>query len=798
MKQTMRIWLVLVLALCAGTTAWAAPTYQLTTGTLTECTVAFSGEDVITPAAAIEGATVTITVTPNEGFATKGITVKAFMSTNQMRSMSADISLIEDIEVTQDAADSNVFTFTMPAADIVVDATTTKIIQSSWIQTIDDQTYTGSAITPEIVVKDGDTTLTPGEDYTVAYSNNTAAALSTDAMAAPTVTITALGVTYSDAAEKASANFTINKAAATISFAEATPASKKFNLDNFTNTLANTPAAGTDGTGLGTVVYTSSNTDVATVNATTGKVTFVSTGSTTITATVTDGTNYTYSGMDDYNSEAKTVSVTYTLTVEKGDITATASNVQMAYSPSGSYGITVNVRKPTSGATIMYGTTEGSYVLSASPTYSVIGTNTVYYKVTADNYNDFTGSATVTITKAQGSVNYSQTSVAKTYGDDSFVNAVTATGDGAVTYSSSNTSVATVGASTGLVTIQGVGTTTITATMAETETYIGNSARYTLTVSGADLSTAVVALGTTSYDYDGEAKEPAVLAVVLSGRSLTAGTDYNVSYANNVNAGTATATITGTGNYTGTASAEFTISPVTTTDDNITIKDGGDEKELTIHDMGNQQGSTVTPEIEVTTLNYYRSLYASDVNAYTVCLPYPPLTSGNLKYYTLTGAEGTTLQFEEISGAPQANTPYLVFASSTTDIGTENLSGNITMKKEVSSSSSASSYVLKGTLSGISHDDALGLYILQTGNRWSKVGSDTHAYIPPFRAYIESAASGARILDSSFDGETTGINSMRTIDRDGTERWFDLNGRCVKNPTKSGIYINNGRKEIIK
>lgn len=54
-----------------------------------------------------------------------------------------------------------------------------------------------------------------------------------------------------------------------------------------------------------------------------------------------------------------------------------------------------------------------------------------------------------------------------------------------VQYSSSNTAVATVNASTGAVTLVGSGTTTITATAPETEQYEAGTASYTLTVSAA-------------------------------------------------------------------------------------------------------------------------------------------------------------------------------------------------------------------------------------------------------------------------------------------------------------------------
>ena len=49
--------------------------------------------------------------------------------------------------------------------------------------------------------------------------------------------------------------------------------------------------------------------------------------------------------------------------------------------------------------------------------------------------------------------------------------------------------------------------------------------------------------------------------VTLSGKKLTAGTDYTAACKNNVNVGKATVTITGKGNYTGTISKSFRICP---------------------------------------------------------------------------------------------------------------------------------------------------------------------------------------------------------------------------------------------
>ena len=61
-----------------------------------------------------------------------------------------------------------------------------------------------------------------------------------------------------------------------------------------------------------------------------------------------------------------------------------------------------------------------------------------------------------------------------------------------------------------------------------------------------------------NYDYTGKEIKPAVTC-----EGLTEGTDFTVSYKDNINAGTAQVIITGIGNYSGTYTLEFTINPVT-------------------------------------------------------------------------------------------------------------------------------------------------------------------------------------------------------------------------------------------
>ncbi|MBR1520308.1 MAG: hypothetical protein IJ635_03625 [Bacteroidaceae bacterium] len=186
---------------------------------------------------------------------------------------------------------------------------------------------------------------------------------------------------------------------------------------------------------------------------------------------------------------------------------------------------------------------------------------------------------------------------------------------------------------------------------------------------------------------------------------------------------------------------------------------------------------------------------------YTLCLPYAPVKEENLKFYTLSGVNGSSLQFTEIVGDPAADTPYLVavFAGSNAEEGQLGMT-DVTLKKEVAGAS-AGGYTMKGTTTGLSHADALGKYILQDGNVWGQVtDSHTNVYIPPFRAYIEGTAGAAIRLGTEFeeDDEATGINALQLTDRDGTEHWYDLSGRAIEKPTKGGVYIRNNKKVLVK
>ena len=423
------------------------------------------------------------------------------------------------------------------------------------------KTYTGSAITSVGAIGKNPNGSSVSLNYTYTYYNGTTC--SGTAISAPvnynannySVKATSAATSNLKSATSNCAKLTIGKATGSISYGTKS-VTKAYGDVAFTNVLTKT--------GDGSVSYASSNTNVATVDGA-GKVTIKAATSTaiTITATVTDGNNYTY----------PTKTASYTLNIGKkqdvvsiteksatytgsaiGANTATATSgtgITYTYYSSqdcsgtalsgapinkGNYSVkatSAGNSNYTSGSkcvkhtidfgtpTISLGDTTKTYTGSAITSVGAIGKNPngssvslnytyTYYNGTtcsgtaisapvnynANNYSvKATSTATsnlksatsncakLTINKAAGSISYGTKSVTKTYGAAAFTNALTKTGDGSVSYASSNTNIATVDG-TGKVSIKAAGTTTIKATVTDGNNYIyaTKTATYTLTI----------------------------------------------------------------------------------------------------------------------------------------------------------------------------------------------------------------------------------------------------------------------------------------------------------------------------
>ena len=114
-------------------------------------------------------------------------------------------------------------------------------------------------------------------------------------------------------------------------------------------------------------------------------------------------------------------------------------------------------------------------------------------------------------------------------------------------------------------------------------------------------------------------------------------------------------------------------------------------------------------------------------------------------------------------------------------------------------------YEFTGTVERLDNAEAAarGAYILQSDNAWHKVPAGVEAaYVPAYRAFFAASASNnapARTLAMRTAGaSTTGVTVIRTVDNDGDDRYFDLNGRQLPGKPDNGIYIHRGVKHIAK
>lgn len=213
---------------------------------------------------------ITVAITPEAGWHGEPFGQWSAAVAATRGSSASEVAMLKDIAFT--SVGENTWTFTMERANATISVKYTQVIQPLWVEDIADVTYTGKALKPAVVVKNEGKTLTEGIDYTVTYSNNTNAGKAK-------ATVTGIGE-YSG---KVSKNFNILNAEGKVVF---TPWSltKTYGDPNFTHT----PTV----TGSGTLVYSSDNIAVATVDAKTGEVTIVGVGKAWITAEFA-GANYT-------------------------------------------------------------------------------------------------------------------------------------------------------------------------------------------------------------------------------------------------------------------------------------------------------------------------------------------------------------------------------------------------------------------------------------------------------------------------------------------------------------------------
>jgi len=338
-------------------------------------------------------------------------------------------------------------------------------------------------------------TLNNPNGLTVTYSSSNSAVATVNAqgevaiVGAGTTTITATGAaTGNYQGATATYTLTVTKAQAKVEYSDEA-ATATFGTEATLPTVATTPANLP-------LTYSSSHTDVATVDAQ-GVVSIVGIGQTTITAKFEGNGNY------------ETAEDSYTLTVNAGTPT-------FAYSESTASAVygTENPALPTLnnpyGLSVTYSSSNSAVAtVNAQGEVAIVGAGTTVITATGaatGNYQGATATYTLTVTKAQATLAFAKGTINATIGGEVEANPLTNEANLTVAYSSSDTNVATVDATTGEVNIVGTGSAIITATGEENANYLGTTATYTINVAAADAITFTLNTDVMNYTVGDEVK----------------------------------------------------------------------------------------------------------------------------------------------------------------------------------------------------------------------------------------------------------------------------------------------------
>ena len=374
-------------------------------------------------------------------------------------------------------------------------------ISSLTVEAIGDQIYTGNAIKPQITVKKGSTSLVVGTDYTVEYTNNTAIGTATvviKGMGNYTGTITKTFNIVKIPSSKLSVG-SISAQTYTGQALSPTVVVKYGNVTLVKGTDYDVTYTNNVKVGTATVTISLKGNYSGQLNAT-----FAIVGKSIAGATVSAVSNYTYTG----------VAITPSVTVKDGNTTLVLGT---------DYTVTYN-NNVNAGTAKVNITGKGNYAGTLTKEFAITPMSCEGFVVSGISSYTYTGGyITPAVTVKNGSVNL-------TNGTD---------------YTVSYANNMNVGTANVTITFKGNYSGTIGKTFVINSKAIDN-----------------ITIGAISDQmYTGSALTPTVVAKDGS-YTLVNGKDYTLSYANNVNGGTATVTLTGKGNYSGTKKITFTIKSV--------------------------------------------------------------------------------------------------------------------------------------------------------------------------------------------------------------------------------------------
>ncbi|MBQ9519883.1 MAG: InlB B-repeat-containing protein [Acholeplasmatales bacterium] len=482
-------------------------------------------------------------------------------------------------------------------------------INDTEIQAIADQTYTGSAITPDLVITHearNNYVLIKGTDYTVSAVNNSNVNVGT-----ATLTITGIGdykltrtVTFTIVAKDIASeditvgdisNKTYTGSAITVLNSEIVVNQNNLlnpliNNTDYTVSYSNNVGAGTATitiTGIGN--YTGTRTKYFTIDpksiatATVSEIADMKYEGTPLTPepTVTDGTTTLVKDTDytlsyDNNSASGTATITITGINNYGSLKEVTFRIYLYEISDADIAAIANQAFTGSAVTPALTITHSSNPLTVNTDYTVTYSNNInasnttnnpeYAVATIKGKGDFGGETTANFTilpkdlsKQNALNNYVITINIPDY--DYTGSVITPTITIIDTERNNNLLAPTDYAVQYDKTLQAVDT--YTATISGTNNYTG-SRQVTFDINSLDIADATVS-PISNQAYTGNQITPTNFTVTHNNHTLTNGVDYTLSYSDNTDIGEATITITGCGNYTGTKDVHFNIVEVVLT-----------------------------------------------------------------------------------------------------------------------------------------------------------------------------------------------------------------------------------------
>ena len=398
------------------------------------------------------------------------------------------------------------------------------------------ETYTGKEIKPAIVVMDGNTTLTnpEGSQYDVEYYNNVNVGLAT-------VVAKGKGV-YSFVVSK---NFKILPKGLTAGMVSLSPTSFTYNASVQKPTVMLTDNI-TVGSNTVSAIKTSDYviTNEGGTNYGTYQVTIE--GQNNYTGTITKDYNITALSLTGADITLSNSSFIYDRTAKQP--TVNLVSIGGIIIPSTDYDVTwtnnTNAALSTASSAPQVTITPHNFGTTEAPICNLSGSASTTFTIAQKPVSDLT----ITLSATSFEYNGSEQKPTVEVRDGSYIlNSQSGVTDYTLQYSAGSTAVGSY-----IMTIIGQGNYKGSIDKTYVINYGTSDSEFTVTVSG-------------SYTYNGNPHTPTgsgsspAVTVKKGSTTLTQGTDYNLSYRNNTNAGTATVIATGTGNYQFVAEGTFTI-----------------------------------------------------------------------------------------------------------------------------------------------------------------------------------------------------------------------------------------------